>query len=67
MAVALKNLDTLPSLVPIPELYCHVIRSCEDERLGWVYNNGTDVVWVSFEGRDFLGGVIIVDSKLEII
>lgn len=30
-------------------------------------DNGTDVVGMSFEGCNFLGGIIVVDSNLEII
>ena len=30
-------------------------------------NNGADVVWVGFKGRDFLGGIVIVDSDLEVV
>ena len=67
MTVALKNLYAFPSFIPIPELYCHVVRCGEDEGLRWMYNNGTDVVWVGFEGGDFLGSVIVVDSELEVI
>lgn len=54
MAMALKNLDTLPTLIPIPELYCHVIGSCENEGLRWVHNNGPNVIWVRFKGGDLL-------------
>lgn len=67
MAVALENLYTFPSFIPIPQLYCHVIRRREDEGLRWMYDDSSDVVWVRFEGGDFLGSVIVVDSELEII
>ena len=30
-------------------------------------NNGTDVIWVCLKGRDFLGGIVVVDSDLEVI
>lgn len=32
-----------------------------------MYDNGADVVRVSFEGGDLFGGIVIVDSDLEII
>ena len=30
-------------------------------------NNGTDVVGVGFEGGNLLGGVVVVDTELEVI
>jgi len=32
-----------------------------------VDDDGTDVVRMGFEGGDFLGGIVIVDTDLEII
>ena len=32
-----------------------------------MYNNGTNVVGVCFEGGDFLGGIVIVDADLKVI
>ena len=30
-------------------------------------HNGTDVVWMCFEGCNLLGGVVVVDAELEVI
>lgn len=65
--MALIHLDAFPSLVPIPQLYGHVIGGCEDERLVWVNDNGANVIRMSFEGGDFLGGIVVIDSYLEIV
>ena len=32
-----------------------------------MHSNSADVVWVGFKGGDLLGGVVVVDSQLEII
>lgn len=65
--VSLKNLHALPCSIPIPQLDCHVIASGENERLCRVNNNGSDIVWVCFEGGGLLGCVVVVDSHLEVI
>lgn len=44
--MALEHADTLPALLPIPELDCHIIGSREDKRLGWVNSDGANVVGV---------------------
>lgn len=67
MAMSFKHLYTFPCLVPIPELDCHVIGGSEDKGLGWVYDNRSDVVGVCFEGGDLLGGVVVVDTELEVV
>lgn len=30
-------------------------------------DNGADIIWVSFKGGNFLGGIVVVDSDLEVI
>ena len=67
MAVALVDLDALPSLVPIPQLNCHVIGGSQDEGEGRVDGDDTDIVGVSFEGGDFLGCVVVVDTDLKVV
>ena len=67
MAMSLEDLHTLPCFVPIPQLNCHIIRGGKNERLGGVNDNRANVVGMCFEGGDLLGGVVIVDSKLEVI
>ena len=67
VAVALEHLDALPALLPIPELNCHVIRCGEDEGLRGVNGDGSDVVGMRLEGGDLLGGVVVVDTHLEVI
>lgn len=32
-----------------------------------MYGNGTDVVWMGLERRDFLGSVVVVYAELEVI
>lgn len=67
MAMSFKDVHTLPALVPIPQLDGHVITRSEDEGLCWVHDNGSYVVGMRFEGRDLLGGVVVVYSELEVI
>lgn len=67
MVVSFKNLYTFPGLVPIPQLNCHVVGSCEDERLRRVDDNRPDVIWMRFKRCDLLGGVIVVDAELKVI
>lgn len=47
--MSFKNLHAFPLLVPIPELDCHIIASGQDERLGRVDDDCTDVIRVGFE------------------
>ncbi len=65
--MSLKDLYALPPSVPIPQLYCHVIAGCQDEWLYGVDSYGSDVVRMRLEGGDFLGGVVVVYSELEVI
>ena len=44
--MALKHPNTLPTLLPVPQLDGHVIAGAEDERLGRMNNDGADVVRV---------------------
>lgn len=67
VAVTFKDLHTLPALLPIPKLDCHVIGGCEHKRLGRVDGNRTNVIGVCFERGDFFGSVIVVDTELEVI
>lgn len=30
-------------------------------------DNASNIVWMSFKGSDLLGGIVIVDSQLEVI
>lgn len=62
MSVPFKDLHALPCPVPVPKLYGHVVAGGEDERLGGVDDDRSDVVWMCFEGRDLLGGIVVVDS-----
>ncbi len=65
--MSLKDLHTLPSLLPIPQLNRHIIGGGEDEGLGGVHNDGADVVRVRLEGGDLLRGVVVVYAQLEVV
>lgn len=67
VAMTLIDLNALPTLLPVPEFDCHVIGGGENERLGRMDHDRTDIIWVSFEGRDLLGGVVVVDTELEVV
>lgn len=67
VAVALVHLDTLPAPLPIPQLDCHVIRRRKNKRLGGVHCDGTNVIRMRLKRGNLLGGVVIVDAKLEVI
>lgn len=67
MAMTLVDLHAFPSFIPIPQFYGHIIRSCKNKGLCWMNNYGSDIVRMSFEGGDFLRGVVIVYADLEII
>lgn len=61
------HLDTLPALVPVPQLDGHVVGAGEDEVLGGVHGETSDVVWVRLEGCDALLGVVVVDAEVEVV
>lgn len=67
MGMPLKDLYTLPAFLPVPKSNCHVIGGCENERLGGVDCNRSDIVWMSFKGGYLFGGIIVVNAKLEVI
>ena len=67
MAVTLVHLNALPALLPIPQLDGHVIGGGEDKRLGRVDGNRANVVGMGLERSDLLGGVVVVDTELEVI
>lgn len=67
MAVALEDLHTLPSSLPIPKLDCHVIRCRQHKGLCGVDDYCADVIGVCLEGGDLLGSVVVVDAQLEVI
>jgi hypothetical protein len=62
VAMAFKDLHTLPSLLPIPELDGHVIGGSQHKGLCGVDGNRSNVVGVRLEGGDLLGSVVVVDS-----
>ena len=62
MTMTLKDLYTLPSLLPIPELDGHVIGGSQHERLCGVDCNRSNVIGVRLERGDLFGGVVVVDS-----
>ena len=63
----MTDLNALPALLPIPSLDCHVIASGQDNARGGVDGKTSDVVGMSFEGGYFLVGVVVKDTKLEIV
>lgn len=67
MTVALKYLNAFPTSLPVPELNRHVIGSGQDERLGWVNSNRSNVVGMSLEGCDLFRGIVVVDTELKVI
>ena len=67
VAVTFEHLNALPSLLPVPELYRHVIRSSQYEGLCGMDDDCTNVIRMSFEGGNLFGGVVVVDSQLEVV
>lgn len=85
MGMTLKDLDTLPAALPIPQLdglfHCqlcristlinlsthHIIGRRQDEGLRRVDTYRANVVRMRLEAGDLLGGVVVVDTKLEVI
>ena len=61
------DLYALPSLLPIPSFDCHIIASGQDDTGGGVDGEAANVVRVSLEGGYFLVGVVVEDTKLEIV
>ena len=60
-------LDTPPLLVPVPCFNGHVITASKYYAKRWMYRKATYVVWMGFEGNNFLVSIVIEDSELEII
>ena len=63
----MTDLNTLPALLPIPSLDCHVIASGQNNTCSGVNGETSDVVRMSLEGRHFLVGVVVENAKLEIV
>lgn len=67
MTVSLIDLHALPSPVPVPHLYCHVITGGQNEWLRRMHCDRSDVIRMCLEGSDLLGSVVVIDSELEVI
>ena len=67
VAVAFKDLNALPTLVPIPQLNSHIIGGGQDEWKTWVDSNCTDIVRMRLELGNLFRRVVIVNAYLEII
>lgn len=61
------HLHTFPTLLPIPGFDRHVIAPCENDARSGVDGETPDIVGVSFESGYFLVGVVVEDTKLEIV
>ena len=61
------HLNMPPISIPVPQLDGHVITRRQDERQGRMNRQATNVIWMGFDLTDFLAGVVIVASQLEII
>ncbi len=67
MAMPLKDLNTLPSLLPTPQFNCHIITCGKAEGLRRVYGNRTNVIGVGLEAGDLLGSIVVDNAQLEIV
>jgi hypothetical protein len=56
------HLNTLPRLVPIPQLYRHIVRARQHQALSWVDRQTSDIVRVRFKARNPLLGIVVVDA-----
>jgi hypothetical protein len=61
------HLHTLPTLLPIPGLDCHVIAPGKNNACSGVDGETSDVVRMSLKSGYFLVGVVVEDTKLEIV
>lgn len=60
-------LDTPPSLVPIPALDSHIVRTSQHERQRRVHNETSDIVGVRLERGDLFAGGDVVDAELKVV
>ena len=60
-------LDTPPSLVPIPALDSHIVRTSQHERQRGVHNETSDIVRVRLERGDLFAGGNVVDAELKVV
>ena len=67
VSVAFKDLHTLPTLVPVPQLDEHVVRGRQHVRLRRVDGKATDVIRMALEGLDLLHRVVVVDTNVHVI
>jgi hypothetical protein len=61
------NLSVLPSLLPVPKLDRHVVRTGKDEWQRRVNGEATDVVGVGFDRSDLLARVVVEDAEVEVV
>ena len=67
MVMAIENLSAYPTLLPVPQSYSHIITGSQHVGLSGVNGNRTNIVRVCFEGCNLFGGVVVVDTELEVI
>ena len=67
MRVPLECSNALPLLIPVPCLDRHIIATGEDDAERWMYGQASNVVGVCPKRRDLFLGIVIEDTKLEVI
>lgn len=60
-------LDTLPSLLPVPQLDGHIVTSCQYQALRRMNSQATNIVRVGFNRRHLLSGVVVEDAQVVVI
>ena len=63
----MTDLHALPALLPIPSFYRHIIAASQNDARSGVHGEASDVVRMGLKSRHFLVGVVVEDTKLEIV
>ena len=61
------HLNTPPLFVPIPCLDRHIVTAREDDACGGVNGKTSDIVGVCLKCRNLFMGVVVEDTKLEVV
>ena len=61
------DLNTLPLLIPIPSLDCHIITPRQHNTRRWMHGKTPDIIRMGLKREDFFMRVVVEDAQLKVV
>lgn len=61
------HLNTLPPLLPVPQLNRHIITPRQDQALRRMHSQASNIVRMRFNSSNLLPGVVVEDAEVKIV